>query len=230
MIPRKIHYCWFGKKEKPDKVIKCIESWKKYCNDYELIEWNESNFDITKNPYTKWCYDNKKYAFLTDFVRLYVIEKNGGIYFDTDVEVIKNIDELLSFDGFFGFETKEYVNTGLGFGSVAHHPVIVQMLKEYEPLLDGKHGIITCPALNTKALLKFGLKKDGSYQVIKNMQILPIEYLNPFDSQTGKMRKTRNTCSIHWYAASWMSSSERLRGHLTRPLHRIIWKFSRKED
>ncbi len=230
MIPQKIHYCWFGGNEKPDKVIKCINSWKKYCNQYELIEWSESNFNVNMNPYTKWCYDNKKYAFLTDYVRLLVIEQHGGIYFDTDVEVVKNIDELLSYDGFFGFETKEYVNTGLGFGSVPHHPILSQMLKEYDRLLDAKSGVVNCPLLNTEALKKFGLKQDGSYQIIENIQVFPIEYFNPFDSQTGKLTRTKNTYSIHWYAASWMSSKERLRGHLTRPLHRILWKFTRKNS
>lgn len=107
MIPKKIHYCWFGRGEKPKLAKKCIDSWKKYCPDYEIIEWNEDNFDINLNSYTKWCYDNRKYAFLSDYVRLWVVNQNGGIYFDTDVEVIRNIDFLLDDQAFFGFETGE---------------------------------------------------------------------------------------------------------------------------
>ncbi len=94
MIPKKIHYCWFGGADKPKSVKKCISSWKKFCPDYEIIEWNESNYDVNSTGYTKMCAEEKKYAFLSDFARLEIIEKNGGIYFDTDVELIKNIDFL----------------------------------------------------------------------------------------------------------------------------------------
>ena len=95
MIPKKIHYCWFGRGEKSKKIKKCIESWRKYCPDYEIVEWNEDNFDVYQNAYTKYCYDNKKYAFLSDYARLLIVYFEGGIYYDTDVEVIKPINDLL---------------------------------------------------------------------------------------------------------------------------------------
>ena len=125
MIPKKIHYCWFGRGEKPKLAQKCIASWKKYCPDYEIIEWNENNFDVNMNGYTKWCYENKKYAFLSDYVRLLAVYKNGGLYFDTDVELIRNTDFLLNDQAFFGFETdgtevsnpkNADINSGLRFG------------------------------------------------------------------------------------------------------------------
>ena len=103
MIPKIIHYCWFGKEKKTKLAVKCIESWKKYCPDYEIIEWNEDNFDVNINPYTKKCYNEKKYAFLTDYIRLWVIEKYGGVYFDTDVELLKPIDNLLLNQAYIGF-------------------------------------------------------------------------------------------------------------------------------
>ena len=106
MIPKKIHYCWLGYGEKPKLVQKCIGSWKTYCPDYELIEWNETNVDIKMNAYVQWCYENRKYAFLSDYIRLLIVEKHGGIYFDTDVEVIKKMDDLLYNEAFFGFETE----------------------------------------------------------------------------------------------------------------------------
>ena len=109
MIPKKIHYCWFGRGEKPKLAKKCIESWKKYCPDYEIVEWNEDNFDINQNEYTKYCYNNKKFAFLSDYARLMVVYKEGGIYFDTDVEVVRSFDDLLNNKAFVGFETDEYV-------------------------------------------------------------------------------------------------------------------------
>lgn len=120
MIPRKIHYCWFGRGEKPRLAQKCIASWKKYCPDYEIIEWNEDNFDVNRNAYTQMCYKEKKYAFLTDYLRLLIVEEHGGIYFDTDVEAVRSFDELLDNPAFFGFENDRFVNTGEGFGAEPH--------------------------------------------------------------------------------------------------------------
>ena len=120
MIPKVIHYCWFGRGEKPKLAQKCIASWKKFCPDYEIIEWNEDNFDVNMNGYTRMCYEQKKYAFLSDYARLLVVAEHGGIYFDTDVELLVSPDFLLEHEAFWGFETPEYVASGLGFGSVAH--------------------------------------------------------------------------------------------------------------
>lgn len=151
MIPKKIHYCWFGKKELPAKAVRCINSWKKYCPDYEIIEWNEDNYDVYQNPYTAYAYDNKKFAFLSDYARLQIVLKEGGLYFDVDVEIVRPLDELLDHKAFFGFETEEYVNTGLGFGAEANNTIVACMLREYDQLLDGTHGTIGCPILNTTA-------------------------------------------------------------------------------
>ncbi|MDD6261537.1 MAG: glycosyltransferase [Clostridiales bacterium] len=222
MIPKTIHYCWFGRGEKPKLAKKCIESWHKYCPDYEIIEWNEDNFDVSLNDYTRMCSSEKKYAFLSDYARLWVVEKYGGFYFDTDVELLKSPDALRSYEAFFCFETSEYVATGLGFGSVAHGKAISAMLDEYADLLDGKHGTVGCPKLNTSALAKLGLRPDGSMQNIAGAQILPADYLNPYESSTGRLRKTENTISIHWYSAAWMSKGTRLRCAIMRPLHRIF--------
>ena len=117
MIPRKIHYFWFGGNEKPAKVKKCINSWKKYCPDYELVEWNESNFDVHCMPFVEQAYNAKKYAFVSDVARLIVVYEQGGIYMDTDVEVIKPLDDLLENKAYMSFENNENVNTGQGFGA-----------------------------------------------------------------------------------------------------------------
>lgn len=231
MIPKRIHYCWFGKKEKPKLVKKCIASWKKYCPDYEIIEWNEDNFDIKTNAYTQWCYENKKYAFLSDYVRLLVVYQNGGVYFDTDVEVIRNIDFLLDDLAFFGFETggtnvpnpkNADINSGLAFGSVASGLALQAMLKEYDNLLDGKHGVVMCPKLNTAALVKLGLKQDGSYQKFSWGTVYPIEYFNPYESTTGYLNKTKNTVSIHWYMGSCLTWTKKIRSTISKPLHRMF--------
>lgn len=222
MIPKIIHYCWFGGNPKPKLAEKCIASWKRFCPGWEIIEWNESNFDVDQNGYTRMCIEQKKYAFLSDYVRLKVVADCGGVYFDTDVELVKPIDELLENEAFFGFETPEYVASGLGFGSVAHGTAISTMLAEYDFLLDGTQGVRGCPLLNTSGLEKLGLVRDGSKQMVAGALILPADYLNPYESSTGRLRKTKNTCSIHWYNASWMDWKTKLRSMITRPLHRIF--------
>ena len=231
MIPKKIHYCWFGGNPLPKSAVRCINSWKKYCPDYEIIEWNEQNFNINMNPYTRMCYQQKKFAFLSDFVRLFVVNQHGGIYFDTDVELIKNPDFLLENEAFFGFETdvakgsdtpNSEVNTGLGFGAVSNNVVLKTMLDEYEPLLDGEHGVVMCPKLNTAALQKLGLLCDGKYQKFDWATVYPKEYFNPYESTTGRLNKTKNTVSIHWYMGSCLTKSQKLRSFISKPFHRIF--------
>lgn len=225
MIPKKIHYCWFGKKEKTKMAKKCIKSWKKYCPDYEIIEWNENNFDIEQYPYAKYCLQQGKYAFLSDFVRLVVIQKYGGIYFDTDVEVIKNFDRFLQYQAFYGFESKDYINTGHGFGAEVNHLTVKMMLEQYlslQPNKNDSYELAACPKLNTEALLPLGLKLDGKRQAVAGAEIFPSEYFNPYDDPTGVLRKTKNTFSIHWYSKSWISKRKILKSKLTKPFHRLF--------
>lgn len=224
MIPKKIHYCWFGRGEKTKLAKKCLASWRKYCPDYEIIEWNEDNFDINTNAYTKMCYDQKKYAFLSDYLRLVIIDKYGGIYFDTDVELVRNFDTLLGCEAFFGFENEKNVATGLGFGAESGNEIVKRMLAEYDVLLDGKHGTVGCPILNTNALLKLGLQQNGELQKIKGAVVFPIDYFNPYDDPTGRLRKTTNTYSIHWYAKSWLNKKTVLRTKIMKPIHRMFGK------
>lgn len=227
MIPKKIHYCWFGRSEKPQMVKRCIESWKKYCPDYEIIEWNEDNFDISQNDYLAYCYQQKKWAFLSDLARLIIIEREGGVYFDTDVELIKNIDSLLKYNAFYGFENKSNVATGLGFGATAHHSSVKNMIQQYYGLEvdeSGNYPMITCPKLNTLALLEMGLKLNGEKQLLEDILILPVEFMNPYDDPTGKLIKTTNTISIHWYSKSWLDKKTIFRSKLTKPFHRVFGK------
>ena len=231
MIPKKIHYCWFGRSEKPKLAQKCIASWKKYCPDYEIIEWNEDNFDINRNGYTRMCYEKKKYAFLSDYVRLLVVYENGGLYFDTDVELVQRPDYLLEDNAFFGFETdglrgdktkNAIVNSGLSFGSVEKGIALGFMLKEYKPLLDGMHGVVGCPELNTRALVKLGLKQNGTLQRFQWGTVYPKDYFNPYESTTGRLNKSLKTVSIHWYMGSCLSRQQKVRSIITKPIHRIF--------
>ena len=225
MIPKKIHYCWFGRGEKPELARKCIASWRKFCPDYQIIEWNEDNFDLNCNAYVRYCYANKKWAFLSDFVRLAVVNEHGGLYFDTDVEMVAPPDGLLEYDAFYGFENDTSVNTGQGFGSVAHHPTVEVMIDQYLNLSQDEQGlypVLACPELNTNALLPLGLVLNGQRQNVAGAEILPSDFTNPYDDATGRLNKTANTISIHWYSKSWMTKEMRLRSALTRPFHRIF--------
>lgn len=222
MIPKTVHYCWFGKNPLPQKALKCIDSWKKYCPDYKIVQWSEDNFDLNCNPYVRYCYENKKWAYLSDYVRLFVVYEHGGVYFDTDVELIRPIDALLAHKAFFAFENDQNVATGLGFGSEAGSDCLKSMMEQYA-YQEGENIRLTgCPALNTKALLPFGLRLDGSYQNLDGVVILPVEYMNPYDDPTGRLDITENTLSIHWYTKSALSKQAILRSKLTRPFHRLF--------
>lgn len=225
MIPKTIHYCWFGRGEKPKLAKRCIASWKKYCPDYEIIEWNEDNFDIAAYPYAAYCYRQRKWAFLSDFVRLVVVEAHGGLYFDTDVELVRKPDFLLEHEAFFGFENETNINTGHGFGAMAHAPSVITMLHTYlslQPTNDGNFPIMGCPVLNTAALVELGLQCSGKRQTVAGAEIYPAEYFNPYESSTGRLRRTKETVSIHWYSMSWLNRGQILRSKFTRPFHRLF--------
>lgn len=227
MIPKRIHYCWFGGNPKPDSVQKCINSWKEFCPDYEIIEWNESNFDIHCMPFVEQAIEAKKYAFASDVARLMVVYENGGLYFDTDVEVIKSFDDLLENKAFLGFENNEYVASGLGFGSEAGVEFFKEHIDAYrnENFInaDGSFHMIGCPRVATKLLLEKGLVQNGQEQLVDEIRIYPTDYFNPFDSITGKLNKTKNTYSIHWYDASWSNNSV-IKRKLSRLIHRAFGK------
>lgn len=225
MIPKKIHYCWFGRSSKPKLAEKCIASWRKYCPDYEIVEWNEDNFNVNLNGYTRMCYENKMWAFLSDYVRLWVVYQYGGVYFDTDVELLRTPDFLLNNEAFFGFETdgtEAISNSGLAFGSVASGLALRTMLEEYDTLIDGMHGVQMCPELNTSALVKLGLRRDGSLQKFEWGTVYPVEYFNPYESTTGRLVRTQDTVSVHWYMGSCLPKRKIILSKLTRPFHRFF--------
>ena len=220
MIPKIIHYFWLGNGDKSELVKKCIASWEKFCPDYEIIEWNESNYDMTKNEYMYQAYQARRWGFATDVARLDVVYQYGGIYLDTDVELVRSIDGLLEYDGFIGFElpvdakgTYYTVNTGQGFGAVAGALVIRKMLDEYESLSffhpDGSQNLTACPAYNTRALHSLGLRLDNSFQKIGNFAVYPAEYFCPVNWKSKKCEITGNTYSIHHFNASWLTEKEK---------------------
>lgn len=211
-IPKVIHYCWFGENSKPKLAEKCIKSWRRYCPDYKIIEWNETNFNVNQNKYCKQAYEAKKWAFVTDYARLAILYQYGGIYFDTDVEVIRNIDDLLKHCCFMGIENSDrniQVNTGLGMGAEKNCEIIREMLQDYEdiPFLksNGEFDITTCTVRNTNILKKYGYVEENCNQRVKGVEIFSSEYFSPMNMESGIVKKTKNTYSIHHYSLSWTS-------------------------
>lgn len=213
MIPKKIHFCWFGGKEKTDLAKKCIESWKKYCPDYEIIEWNEQTFDINSNLYVKQAYENKKWAFVTDYVRLYALYNQGGLYMDTDVEVVKSLDELLKHRAFSGFQAEDQFPTGI-MASEKESPWIYELLKEYDELefeKDGKLDLTTnVDRITNKTVELYSLELNNKFQELGDgeLTVYPLDYFCAKSLKTGIVEKTKNTYTIHHFAGSWLPPIE----------------------
>lgn len=217
MIPKIIHYCWFGGNPLPESAQKCIASWRRFFPDYEINEWNESNFDVNSIPYTRDAYQAKKYAFVSDYARFKILYEFGGVYFDTDVEVIKNMNDIIKRGAFMGIEVPgkngDYplIAPGLGIAVEAGHPIYKKILDCYQDLSfykeDGSLNLKTVVKYNTEILQANGLMPTNEPQEIKGIWIYPVDYFNPLDDLTGKLNITPNTHSIHWYSRSWQDSS-----------------------
>lgn len=229
MIPKIIHYCWFGRNPKPKSALKCIASWKRFFPDYEIKEWNEDNFDINLIPYTKEAYEAKKFAFVSDYARFWVLYHYGGVYFDTDVEVIKPMDDVLDKGGFMGCEIDTgdlySVNPGVGIAVEPFHPLYKNLLDMYDGLPfyleNGEINPFAIVRITTTVLLKHGLQKKPYIQKVQGITIYPADYFNPLDDATGRLITTSNTRSIHWYSKTWLPTSP-LKTKLTRLCHRYF--------
>lgn len=228
MIPKKIHYFWTGGGEIPDKSKACIESWKKFCPDYEIVEWNESNYDIQKCAYMKQAYDAKMWGFVPDYARLDIIYQEGGIYLDTDVEILRNLDSLLGRKAFMGFENPNSVALGLGFGAEKGNPLIQKMRDAYHSLSflgeDGMPILTPSPVLTTQFLKAYGLKTNGKPQNIQGIDIFPAEYFAPLCFLDNRLKITKNTYSIHWYHASWHTPEQKRQVRQSQRIYRIFGK------
>ncbi len=233
MIPKTIHYCWFGHNPLPISSQRCIASWRQFFPDYEIKEWNESNFDVNMIPYAREAYEAKKYAFVSDYARFWILYNQGGLYFDTDVEVIKPIDDIINRGPFMGIEVPAerdnppMVAPGLGLGVNQGHPLYKLLLEKYELLsfrnADGSLNQKTIVHHTTETLIQQGLQVTNEIQIVAGIWIYPIDYFNPLDSLTGKLHLTDNTRSIHWYMNSWSNTSILYRW-LSKMSHRILGK------
>ncbi len=207
LIPKVIHYIWLGGCEIPDRLQKCMDSWKKECPSYVIKRWDESNLDLSGNEYVKQAYDMKKYGFASDFLRLEILYKYGGIYIDTDVELIKPLDEMLYQTGFCGVEKWCYVNSGGGIGCVPGNSVIKQIIdyrKNVQFILpDGSLNMETCGIFETMPLVEKGFRLDNTLQTIDDMNIYPADFFCPYNYMNQNLTISDNTLSIHHFENSW---------------------------
>ena len=237
MIPKKIHYCWFGGNPIPENYKKYIQTWRNYFPDYEIIEWNEQNFDVYCNSYVAQAYAAKKWAFVSDFARFKILYEQGGLYFDTDVEVINDMTRLIARGPFLGTEIKlkngkqEYhINPGLGLASEPAMPILGEILDFYAGLsflnADGTNNTTTIVKYTTDIFIKHGYNLlDETIQMVEGFAIYPPEYFNPMNPFTKEICCTENTYSIHWYAASWHSAKDRRKKILKKLLGKRITKL-----
>lgn len=213
MIPKIIHYCYFGGGEFSELTKKCIESWKKACPDYKIVFWNEENFDVHCNSYISALYSEKKYAHVSDYARLKIVYENGGIYLDTDVELLKTLDDFLDCEAFFGMQKGGEVATGLGFGGEKGAKILKELMNNYErkSLHGGKKVITkTCVDTDKKIFKAMGLRSKNILQRFGNVVVYPSEYFNPKDFETDRLELTENTVSIHYYDSSWHDECEKI--------------------
>lgn len=237
-----IHYCWFGNNPLSKMAKKCIKSWKKYLPDYKIIEWNESNFDINICPFVKQAYEKKKWAFVSDYARLYALYNYGGIYFDTDMEVLKNIDHLLDDDFFIGYEANKKIAAGVIGTKEKHNKYIKDLIDYYNNMEEFNEDIVfqyAIPNIITKEFSKFDKKCENGIDIFdNNIYVYPEEYFYPINYNYSRKVYTDNTCMVHYYSASWVPKGEKVAAKVYRKfgqkrgavILKILYRLSDKKN
>lgn len=231
MIPKIIHYCWFGKREMSQKVYSYIEGWKKKCPDYEFVVWNESNFDLNTNTYVAEASRSGQWAFVSDIVRLYALYNMGGIYLDTDVELIKNFDSLLNCQGFIGFEEKDRLSTAI-MACEKGNAIMGELIQNYKDrhfIIEGKMDRTPNVFIVTDLFYKYGLKKNNMMQKVKGIEVYPSEYFSPKNQMSKTIKLTANTISIHHFVGSWENDEDKYKHEVFLYFykHKIPFSFSK---
>ena len=229
-IPKIIHYIWFGGGKHSNLQKRCMRSWRKFCPDFEIKRWDESNFDISTAPlYVRQAYEAKKWAFVSDYVRLKVLYDNGGLYFDTDTEIIKDISHLLENDAFLAFEQSVMLTTGVS-GCCKGDAIIGEILQTYEQRSfyneDGSINTTVTGIYVTEVFLRHGLKVGGEEQMVENWKIYPFPYFYPVKIIKSETYYCENTCIVHWFEGTWLPEEyKRAQRHDKNPLIQLIRKF-----
>lgn len=233
IIPKKIHYIWLGKKEIPHNLKRCMDTWREKCPDYEIIQWDESNYDFFKHPYMRQAYENGAYGFVPDYARLDILYHEGGFYFDTDVEIKSNLDRLRNQEAFCGLEKWQILNFGGGSGAVKGHPMIRRFLDARESIrfLDenGRENRNTCGFYDTQTALKAGYRINGKTQNIDGMNIYAYDYFHPYDYMSGLTNETEHTISIHRFNGGWMDDKMKQQNQLAIETYQDIYRECLKE-
>lgn len=234
LIPKKIHYCWFGKKEMPQFLCSCINSWREKCPDYEIIEWNEDNYDINRHEFTKEAYTNGKYGFVTDVARLDILYENGGIYLDTDVTLLKNLDNCLYQEGFIGTEKWGNINSGGGCGFMKEQAMLKKLIDYRENfqfmMSDGSLNIETNGVYESKPFLDAGFRPDNTLQEIEGVTIYPSYVNHPYDYMSCETHLRNATMSIHHFVGGWMEEEDRKNRRITQKEYKSIMNRIEKTE
>ncbi len=222
MIPKVIHYCWFGGRPLPQTAEARLATWRRHLPGYEIRRWDESTFDLSASRFSREAADRSDWAFVSDYARLRIVHEHGGIYLDTDVEILGPMDDLLAYQAFFGFQQDQTVNTGHGFGAVPRQPVVAALLAAYEAQAfvrpDGSPDRTPCPKRDAPVFEQLGFRLDGTRQERHGVVILPAECFSPKSFESGQVAVTPQTYGIHHFDASWHSPLEaahfaRMRGY-----------------
>lgn len=228
LIPKKIHYMWLGGNEIPDKLKRCIDSWARFCPDYEIIKWDENNYDVHKNVFVSQAYDNQRYGFVPDYARIELLYEYGGIYLDTDVELKRNIDELLYQEAFCSVEKWQVLNFGGGSGAIKGHKSLEPFLecwKERELIRrDGTLDNISSGLLDTTIALRQGYVINGKNQTVNGMNIYTYDYFHPYDYMSGKLELTEDTFSVHHFNGGWLDSKSKDESEDITKLYEMLMK------
>lgn len=234
LIPKKIHYCWFSDNPIPESLQKCIDSWKEKCPDYEIICWNEKNYDVNQRRYTAEAYANQKYGFVADVARFDILYEHGGIYLDTDVELLESLDEMLYQEAFTGTEKWGNINSGGGCGAVPRHPMIKILSEQRDDISfinqDGSLNMDTNGIYETKVFLENGFQIQNETQVINGVTVYPPLVFHPYDYVSCEEVRVPETFSIHYFSGTWMDEKELKNRIDTRDKYRKVWQRIEEQE
>ncbi|MDE7430436.1 MAG: hypothetical protein K2N34_00725 [Lachnospiraceae bacterium] len=234
VIPKKIHYIWFGGGDIPQNLQRSIDSWRKYCPDYEIIRWDESNYDVRKCLYMRQAYQHKRYSFVTDYAKIDILYNYGGIYMDTDVEVIRSLDDLLYQEAFTSVEKWQVINFGGCSGAVCGHPSLEAYLQAWEKreLIreDGTLDTLSSGYVDTRVALDNGFTMNGQNQTVLGMNIYTYDYFHPYDYMSGRTEITDDTYAIHRFNGGWLDEDMRIVNQQSRMRYESLYQRARRED